>query len=169
MVPPTRQDSIDRFIESSLDLFPGVDAETEGVIDRILKIARHAKRLTEGTVKGFGLNAGEYRTLVHLRVAPDHQRAAGDLAEKLDLSTGAMTNRLDGLEEQGLVTRERAVADRRSVLVTLTPKGLETLIQAVEAVAAEESALLSELTEAQRRQLNGLLRCLVLAAEDTEA
>ena len=110
MVPPTtRQDSIDRFIEASLVLFPGVDPETEGVIDRFHKIAKHAKRITEATVKRFGFNSGEFHTLLKLRVAPNHQLTAGDLAEHLDLSTGAMTNRLDGLEELGLVTRERAV------------------------------------------------------------
>ena len=79
-----------------------------------------------------------------------------------------MTNRLDGLEEQGLVTRERAVADRRSVLVTLTPQGLDTLTQAVEAVGKEETALVSALTDAQRRQLNGLLRTLMLAIEEPD-
>ena len=166
MVPTTRKDSIDRFIEASLPLFPGVDPETEGVIDRIHKLAKHAKRLDETSSKRFGLNAGEYHTLVRLRVSPDHQLPAGDLAEHLDLSTGAMTNRLDGLEEDGLVTRQRAVADRRSVLVTLTPKGQDTLIRAVEAAGKEETALLSVLSDTQRRQLNGLLRTLVLAVEE---
>jgi DNA-binding MarR family transcriptional regulator len=162
---PARKDSIDRFIEASLALFPGVDAETEGVVDRIHKIAKHMKRLTEKTVATFGLNVGEFHTLVRLRVAPDHRSTAGDLAEHLDLSTGAMTNRLDGLEEQGLITRERAAADRRSVLVTLTPKGADVLVQAVEAAGKEEAAVLAALSEAQRRQLNGLLRTLVLATE----
>jgi DNA-binding MarR family transcriptional regulator len=169
MVPPNRQDSIDRFIEASLALFPGVDPETEGVIDRIHKVAKQGKRITEATVKRFGLNSGEFHTLLKLRVAPDHQLPAGDLAEHLDLSTGAMTNRLDGLEELGLVTRERAVADRRSVLVTMTPKGRDMLIQAVEAAGKEETALLSALTDAQRRQLNGLLRTLVLGFEEPDA
>jgi DNA-binding MarR family transcriptional regulator len=163
---PERKDSIDRFIEASLALFPGVDAETEGVVDRIHKISKHMKRLTERTVTRFGLNVGEFHTLVKLRVAPDHTSTAGDLAEHLDLSTGAMTNRLDGLEEQGLVTRERAATDRRSVLVTLTPKGADVLVQAVEAAGKEEQVVLSTLSQAQRRQLNGLLRTLVLATED---
>ena len=167
MVPDGR-DSIDRFIEASIALFPGVDAETEGVIDRIHKVAKHAKKLTERTVTRFGLNAGEFHVLVRLRVSPDHQLSAGDLAEHLDLSTGAMTNRLDGLEEDGLITRERAAADRRSVLVTMTPAGLASLINAVEAVSKEEMALLSVLTDAKRRQLNGLLRSLVLAFEEPE-
>ncbi len=120
-------------------------------------------------MKGFGLNAGEFHTLVRLRVSPDHQLPAGDLAEHLDLSTGAMTNRLDGLEEAGLVTRERAAKDRRSVIVTLTDKGVDTLIGAVEAAGKEEMALLSVLSDAQRRQLNGLLRTLVLAVEGPNA
>jgi DNA-binding MarR family transcriptional regulator len=94
--------------------------------------------------------------------------SAGDLAELLDLSTGAMTNRLDGLEEQGLVTRERAAADRRSVLVTMTPKGQETLVTAVESAGKEEHALFSTLSETQHRQLNALLRTLVLSFQDPD-
>jgi len=58
--------------------------------------------------------------LLKLRVAPDQRMSAGDLAELLDLSTGAMTNRLDGLEEQGLISRERAAAEGRGMAVVLT-------------------------------------------------
>jgi DNA-binding MarR family transcriptional regulator len=163
--PPAKKDSIDRFIDASLALFPGVDPETEGIIDRIHKISKHVKRLTERTVTRFGLNVGEFHTLVQLRVAPDHTSSAGDLAEHLDLSTGAMTNRLDGLEEQDLITRQRDASDRRSVLVTLTAKGADVLVQAVEAAAKEEEAVLAALSDAQRRRLNEMLRNLVLATE----
>jgi DNA-binding MarR family transcriptional regulator len=166
---PAHKDSIDRFIEASLALFPGVDAETEGAVDRIHKLSKHTKRLTERTVARFGLNAGEFRALTGLRVAPHQQMTAGDLAEHLDLSTGAMTNRLDGLEQSGLITRERDVDDRRSVLVTMTPKGADLVVQAVEAAGKEEMDLLSSLSDAQRRKLNALLRTLVLAFEDTPA
>jgi len=167
MTPPTpaKKDSIDRFIDASLALFPGVDPETEGIVDRIHKISKHVKRLTERTVTRFGLNVGEFHTLVQLRVAPHHTSSAGDLAEHLDLSTGAMTNRLDGLEEQDLITRQRDASDRRSVLVTLTAKGADVLVQAVEAAAKEEEAVLAALSDAQRRRLNEMLRNLVLATE----
>lgn len=165
MTPPP-PDSIDRFIEASLALFPGVDPETEGTIDRIHKIAKHAKRLNETTSKRFGLNAGEYHTLVRLRVAPEHQQSAGELAEHLDLSTGAMTNRLDGLEERGLITRERATDDRRSVLVRMTEEGAGIITQAVEAAGKEETAFLSALSESERRRLNELLRTLVISIEE---
>jgi DNA-binding MarR family transcriptional regulator len=165
MTAPPPPDSIDRFIEQSLALFPGVDPETEGVIDRIHKISKHAKRLNEKASKGFGLNAGEYATLLKLRVATDHQLSAGDLAELLDLSTGAMTNRLDGLEERGLVTRHRATEDRRSVLVRMTDEGADAITAAVEAAGKEETALLSVLSDDERRRLNGMLRRLVISFE----
>jgi DNA-binding MarR family transcriptional regulator len=167
MTPPsTRKDSIDRFVDSSLALFPGVDPET--AVDRIHMLSKRIKRSTEGVVARFGLNAGEFYALLKLRVAPNQQMSAGDLAELLDLSTGAMTNRLDGLEEHGLITRERAAADRRSVLVAMTPKGQETLVNAVEAAGKEEHALFSTLSEAQHRQLNALLRSLVLTFQDPD-
>jgi DNA-binding MarR family transcriptional regulator len=167
--PPVKKDSIDRFIEASLALFPGVDAETEGLADRLYKISKHLKRQTERTVARFGLNTGEFQTLLKLRIAPEQTQSAGDLAELLDLSTGAMTNRLDGLEEAGFVTRERDASDRRSVLVTMTPKGSDVLLTAVEAASKEEAAALSALSEPQRRQLNHLLRTLLLAAEASGA
>jgi DNA-binding MarR family transcriptional regulator len=163
--PPPPSDSIDRFIEQCLALFPGLDPETEGAIDRIHKISKQAKRLNEKASKGFGLNAGEYATLLKLRVAADHELSAGDLAELLDLSTGAMTNRLDGLEERGLVTRQRATADRRSVLVRMTDKGADAITAAVEAAGKEETALLSVLSDDERRELNGMLRRLMISFE----
>jgi DNA-binding MarR family transcriptional regulator len=169
MTPPTpRKDSIDRFIDSSLALFPGVDPDTEAAVDRIHMLSKHIKRSTEGVVARLGLNAGEFYALLKLRVAPDQQMSAGDLAELLDLSTGAMTNRLDGLEEHGFITRERDATDRRSVLVAMTPQGQETLVNAVEAAGKEEHALFSTLSEAQHRQLNALLRTLVLSFQDPD-
>jgi DNA-binding MarR family transcriptional regulator len=102
---------------------------------------------------------------VRLRVMPDHQVSAGDLAELLDLSTGAMTNRLDGLEERGFVVRERASEDRRSVLVRMTDEGARVITEAVQEAGKEETALLSALSDADRRQLNDFLRTLVLSFE----
>jgi DNA-binding MarR family transcriptional regulator len=67
-----------------------------------------------------------------------------------------------------MITRERAAADRRSVLVAMTPKGQETLVNAVEAAGKEEHALFSTLSEAQHHQLNALLRSLVLTFQDPD-
>lgn len=47
-------------------------------------------------------------------------KTAGDLAEKLALSTGAVTALVDRMEKAGLLRRVRSAADRRQVLVELT-------------------------------------------------
>jgi DNA-binding MarR family transcriptional regulator len=127
---------------------------------------KYLDRTTEGNVKVFGLNVGEFKVLLHLREAKDETLSAGALADGLDLSPSAMTNRLDRLEEDGLVTRVRDTEDRRSVLVSITPRGGEVVGQAVERQAKEESSLLAVLSEADQRRLNALLRALSLEIED---
>jgi DNA-binding MarR family transcriptional regulator len=76
-----------------------------------------------------------------------------------------MTNRLDRLEEDGYVARERDPEDRRSVQVAITPAGIDVLGRAVAAQAIEERQLLQALSPADRRRLNDLLRTLVLTVE----
>lgn len=48
---------------------------------------------------------------------------AGELTEKLGLTTGRTANILRVLEREGLVTRETDSQDKRRVLVKLTPEG----------------------------------------------
>jgi DNA-binding MarR family transcriptional regulator len=130
------------------------------------KIMKYLDRATEGNVKIFGLNVGEFKVLLRLREAKDETLTAGALADMLDLSPSAMTNRLDRLEEDGLVSRARDTEDRRSVLVSITPRGEEVVGQAVERQAKEESSLLAVLSATDRRRLNALLRALSLEIED---
>jgi DNA-binding MarR family transcriptional regulator len=161
-----RQDGIDRFVAGVVKIFPTLDPEVEAAVDRMNKIMKYLDRTTEGNVKVFGLNVGEFKVLLHLREAKDEMLSAGALADGLDLSPSAMTNRLDRLEEDGLVTRARDTEDRRSVLVSITPRGAEVVGQAVERQAKEESSLLAVLSGADRRRLNALLRSLSLEIED---
>jgi DNA-binding MarR family transcriptional regulator len=49
--------------------------------------------------------------------------SAGQLAKAADLHPATVTGMLDLLEDEGLVVRRRSDADRRCVLVALTPDG----------------------------------------------
>lgn len=49
------------------------------------------------------------------------------LAAHTGLSTAALTGTVDRLVAQGFATRDHALADRRKILVTLTPKGTQAL------------------------------------------
>jgi DNA-binding MarR family transcriptional regulator len=92
----------------------------------------------------------------------------GDLAKRADLSSGAMTNRLDRLEEAGLVKRVPDPDDRRGVLVELTEAGSKAWNDSVSAQAAKESLIAAALDKSEKRELNALLRRLMLEFERRE-
>src|SRR5919204_4705285 len=113
------QDHVDRWLES-VDL-PGVDPEVEGICDRINGLRRRFTAMADKTLEELGLGLGEWKVLTTLRLSgPPHRRSAGALAKRTELSSGAMTNRLDRMEQAGLVKRVPDPNDRRGVLVELT-------------------------------------------------
>lgn len=68
-----------------------------------------------------GLTYPQYLTMLALW-AVDGQRV-GELARRLRLDSGTLTPLLKRLERAGLVTRERAPVDERTVVVNLTDEG----------------------------------------------
>jgi DNA-binding MarR family transcriptional regulator len=157
------QDSIDRFLEAVLPRFPSLDPSTEAAVDRMTRIVKHLDKVSGRITSRFGLNVGEFKVL--LKLDRHGAMTAGELADVLNLSTGATTNRLDGLEEAGFISRTRDPDDRRSVLIDITTAGREVLDRIVEAQGGEERDMLAVLSPAERDRLNDLLRTLVLAAE----
>jgi DNA-binding MarR family transcriptional regulator len=162
----TEQDSIDRSLDEILEQFPTLDPEVEAAVDRVWRLSKHLDRLWDSTAERFGLSqGGAYKVLMKLRQAPDHRMTPGELSTRLVLSTGAMTNRLDRLEDAGLVTRDRDPQDRRSVIVRLTERGTALFDEAAKAQAKEEVRVMSALKPEEQRRLNALLRKLILVFE----
>jgi len=79
-----------------------------------------------------------------------------------------MTNRIDRLEHAGLVRRLPDPDDRRGVIVELTDAGHKAWEDSVAAQAAKESLVAAALTKDEKRQLNALLRRLMLEFERRE-
>ena len=153
------KDSVDKLIESWIGELPGVDLEIEGAVERIQWISRKIRRRMDETLADHQLSFGEWGLLGHLKLGgPPYASTPGKLAEKQDLSSGAMTNRLDRLEEAGLVRRRPDPKDRRSLQVELTDKGHELWLKTVHAQAAKEAAIGAALNERELAQLNNLLR-----------
>jgi DNA-binding MarR family transcriptional regulator len=161
------QDHVDRWLER-IEL-PGVDPEVEGIIDRINGLRRRFTAMADETLDELGLGHGAWKVLTTLRLSdPPHRRSAGALARRAELSSGAMTNRLDRLEEAGLVKRVSDPDDRRGVLVELTKEGHRRWEEALGAQAANEALIAAALTKDEKRQLNGLLRRLMREFERRE-
>jgi DNA-binding MarR family transcriptional regulator len=164
------RDHIDRFLEEHADALLGVDLAVEAIVDRIQGIHRRLRHAMDETLAAFELTWGEWQLLTQLRWAgPPHQGSPGDLARKLELSSGAMTNRLDQLERAGLIRRLPDPNDRRGVLVELTEEGLQVWRRSVVAQAKKEAMIASALDAKEMDQLNHLLRRVMLELERRES
>jgi DNA-binding MarR family transcriptional regulator len=160
------RDSVDERLAGWVGDLPGIDPEVEGIVERLQFLNRRIRRLLEETLAEFGLNLGEWKVLSSLVHAGEpHRSSPGALAKHEQLTTGAMTNRLDRLEAMGFVRRLPDEADRRGVVVELTDTGRDVWERSVGAQAAKERFVASALDESERRQLNVLLRRMVLHAE----
>lgn len=74
-----------------------------------------------------GISLRWYDVLVHLEEAPDGPLRMSELARRIVASTSGLTRVVDGMEQAGLVQRERPPTDRRAIEVVLTPKGIDVL------------------------------------------
>jgi DNA-binding MarR family transcriptional regulator len=161
------RDQVDGFLEDiSADLPDHLDLTVEGIVDRIGGINSRIKRMHNETLEELGLTMSDWHVLTALRwTGAPYRRTAGWLARRADLTSGAMTSRLDALEKEGLVRRLRDPEDRRSVLVELTKKGLEKHELAMAIQGPKEALLADALTNREKEQLNGLLRRVLITLE----
>ena len=159
-----RGDSVDKMLDVWVREIPGLDRLTEGIVERIAILSRYFDHSMEATLAEFGLDRRTHRVLARLRYqGPPYRLSAGQLAEGLGLSSGAMTNRLDRLEEAGLVRRLPDPDDRRGVLVEPTKAGHAAWDSATDTQAGREALIASALTKDEKQKLHSLLRRLMRA------
>lgn len=160
------RDIIDELLEDWLEQRPDLDAAALGVVLRIQALEKllgdqAAERLME-----FGLHWWQYDVLSALRRQGEpYVLAASELADAGMLSSGAMTNRIDRLEDSGLVRRMNDPGDRRRVLVQLTARGRALVDRATVARFETAEAALAGLGARERKQLSDSLRRLLLAQD----
>ena len=146
--------------------WPQIDPEVEGIVVRVEKLYRHFQEAFRASLGEAGLSKEEWKVLMALH---DSVRSHGWLCQDLDVSTGAMTNRLDKLERRGLVRRTPDPNDRRGVLLELTEAGRSQLEEYVEAGAVRERELVDDLTVAEKRELNQLMSKLLASLQTKQA
>jgi DNA-binding MarR family transcriptional regulator len=156
------EDEVDEHVRGTLERWPQIDPEVEAIVVRIGKLDRLLRKAAVASLASVGLTYEEFKVLISLHKGA---RSHGSLSRDLMVSTGAMTNRLDKLEERGLVRRERDPSDRRGVLLEITAEGRKRLDGYIDLGADRERELLDELDEAEKRELNGLLRRLLLTLQ----
>ncbi|MGR4879613.1 MarR family winged helix-turn-helix transcriptional regulator [Streptomyces sp. LARHCF249] len=93
-----------------------------------------------------GLNVTDLTCLGHILGAGDTPLAAGDLAELVDLTTGAVTGVLNRLERAGYARRQPDPADRRRVRVVAEPAAAARVVAVYQPFYDRLGALFADYT-----------------------
>ena len=155
-------DEVDRIVEAWARERPDLDIGPLAVLSRVTRLARHLDLARRTAFDRHDLELWEFDVLSALRRAGEpYQLSPGALVTQTLVTSGTMTNRIDRLELGGLVERLPAPADRRGVLVRLTPTGRARVDAALEDLLRVERGLLGALSEEERTTLADLLREVV--------
>jgi DNA-binding MarR family transcriptional regulator len=158
------RDGVDEKLEVLGRELPQIDLPTEGIVQRIQKLAWRLNRSLNETAAEYGLSHADWSLLGSLRASgAPYRQAAGKLAEHVSITPGAMTSRLDKLEARGLVRRVPDADDRRVLQIELTDEGDRIWTEAVAVQAEKERLIAAALDAREQEQLNALLRKLMLS------
>ncbi|GLZ77677.1 MarR family transcriptional regulator [Actinorhabdospora filicis] len=157
----TEPDFLDRVTAQWADERPDLEPLIAmAVFGRVYRSAKLMGDRIEDVYATFGIDRGGFDVLATLRRAGEpYTLSPKHLIASMMLSSGGMTARLDRLEKGGFVSRAPDPNDRRGQLVTLTPKGFETVHAAVGAGLAEQAKVLAKVSEPEK--LGDLLRELL--------
>lgn len=162
----TVQDVVDRIVGQWAAVRPDVDSSPVEVVGRVSRLSRLIDRRLAENFARHGIENWMYDVLATLRRSgPPYELTAGELVRQSMVTTGAITNRIDRLEQRGLVERAGA-SDRRKVIVRLTDAGRDLVDEVVTGHLDTERELLGALTPRQRQELAHLLRAMLLGLGD---
>jgi DNA-binding MarR family transcriptional regulator len=164
MSEPSGGDALDLILAQWARERPDLDCAPMGVIGRITQLQREVFLAQRATFARHGLDAPSFDVLAALRRAgPPYQLTPTALMRTALVTSGAITQRLDRLEEKGLITRGRSDADGRAVVVSLTDAGRTALDGALPDHLETERGMLAGLSAEDQEQLAGLLRRFLVA------
>lgn len=90
---------------------------------------------------------------------------AGELARDIDITTGATTRVIDGLEERGLLERDRTAEDRRVVRLRITPPGHTKILEVAPFMVEAWNEMLADFEQEEVVHLVNLLSKLLVTIE----
>jgi DNA-binding MarR family transcriptional regulator len=159
-------DHVDRLLDQWAAVRPELDTRSLRLSARIVRLQRILDRGVADVLARFGVNEGEINVLATLRRAgPPYELTPTELYRGLLLSSSAMTNRIDRLEERGLVLRIPDVDDGRKVRVALTDAGRDLVDAAMDVHVAHLADELGFLDDDDHGRLEDLLRTILARLE----
>ncbi|WP_066042564.1 MarR family winged helix-turn-helix transcriptional regulator [Herbiconiux solani] len=157
------RDTVDEIVDAWMREHPDLDFSPLKILSRVSRLAKQLERTRRASFATVDLESWEFDVLAALRRAGEpHELSPKALLEQTYVSSGTMTNRIDGMVRRGLVERRTDPNDGRGVLVRMTDEGRDRVDGAISHLVRAESELLAGLSRADQDRLAALLRRLSL-------
>lgn len=104
---------------------PTVDERVQTLVLALHHLDVEHRRIRARFAQSLGLSGSEFNAIAFL--SEFGQRTPKELAHNLGMTTGSATAMIDRLEEAGLLNRGPHPHDRRSLLLHLTPAGVQAM------------------------------------------
>lgn len=140
--------------------FPELDPSAVEAVLHLLRAGDEVFGVVERGLAEHQISPGRFSVLMLLwrrRLKGGDPHTPATLAEAAGVTRATMTGLIDTLERDGLVRREPDSADRRMLLVRLTPKGEGFLREMLPDHFKRVAALMQPLSEAERALLVRLM------------
>ena len=120
----SEKDAVDRIVAQWARERPELDTGPMAVIGRLHRLADLLEGELRTVFASAGLGNGDFDVLASLRRSgAPYRLSPGDLSATTMVTSGAVTKRVDRLEQKGLVKRSVSDADGRGREIELTPRG----------------------------------------------
>lgn len=156
------RDFAERLTTQWMEARPDLDSTPLTFVARLMRVASLMHERLARVVGAHGLAVWEYDVLATLRRNGPDGLPPKQLLREMLLSSGAMTNRIDRLEQAGLVERIADPTDRRGTIVRLTAAGVARVDPIVLDRLEDAREIVALLGPAATRQVNSGLRRLAI-------
>jgi len=156
-----RAEEIEAAVQCAAARFSELPVVETSILRMLILLGRELSALLEQSLRPYGLNWTDYRTLMMLFSQPNGVAYPGELCAYVAQSPANMTRIADSLYERGLITRVGCDADRRRTILRITPAGEQTVRALLPETAARTRAIFEPIPETGRAALLGQLRALI--------
>ncbi|QOR47361.1 winged helix-turn-helix transcriptional regulator [Trueperella pecoris] len=161
-----KHDEVDDVVAAWHTQRPDFDVAPLEIFSRFLRVNRHFSKVRRSVYAKHGLETWEFEMLAALRRDPNHVLTAGQLMKDTFVSSGTITNRIDRMQESGLVTRKSAPDDGRVVQVGATKKGLDAVDSAMGELLQVEREILAQFDSEQNARAAEYLRQVLITLSE---
>ncbi len=161
-----QQDYIDGIISGWQRERPDINIGGKGIVCRILRLYSIYYKTADRYLSRYKLQPNEFSVLVRLRrCGAEGEITQKELLSEVLITSGAMTNLMARLIKTGLIEKRQSENDKREVRVRLSEKGKKIIDEAMDVQAKVERDLIKDLTPKEKKELEHLLKRLLLSID----